>query len=140
MNNLKKFVEKNNVEHGKNLVSEPELYMLKAELNLKLGNELTEYILNYGYLAYESVEFYGINSKQGIKSDMLTQTLYLNKYFPITKNLIAFENLGEGEYILIDFQDEMYRFISEENKMERLNVTLDEYIIKRLEIELKRKV
>lgn len=136
MNNLKEFVVKNRIEYSKNLVSEPELYMLKAELNLKFGLELTEYILNYGYLAYDSIEFYGINSKQKIKSDMLTQTLYLNKYFVATTNLIAFENLGEGEYILIDFQDRMYRFISEENKLEKLDLDLNEYIIKRLKKEI----
>lgn len=136
MKKLKEFVEKNGIEYTKNIVSEPELYMLKAQFNLKFGNELTYYILNFGYLAYESVEFYGINSRQGVKSDMLTQTIYLNKHFPCTKNLIALENIGEGEYYLVDSKDKIYQFISEENKLNEINLTLIEYIIKRLEIEM----
>ena len=78
---IKEFVEKNNLEKCKNLIKVEQLNNIEKEIKIKFGNELKKYILEYGYLAYEYIELYGINSKQGIESDMVKQTLYLHKYF-----------------------------------------------------------
>jgi len=56
--------------------------------------ELTQYILEYGYLGYKHIELYGIDSKQKSESDMVKQTKYLNKYFPKTVGFIVLENAG----------------------------------------------
>ena len=62
--NLEKFIENNEIEHTNNLISTDQLHIVEEELNVKFGENLTNYILKYGYLAYEDVEFYGITSNQ----------------------------------------------------------------------------
>jgi len=83
-------------------------------------------------LGFEEIEFYGVNSKQKEKSDMITQTLYLHTYFQKTRQYIAFENIGEGRYILVDECDNMYSYSSEQDSIRSLGVDLGEYILGRL--------
>lgn len=128
---IKEFVEKNNLEKCKNLIKVEQLNNIEKEIKIKFGNELKKYILEYGYLAYEYIELYGINSKQGIESDMLKQTLYLHKYFPKTINYIAVENLGDGNYYIVDNKDNIYKYISEEDKIVDMQLKLFKYIMNR---------
>lgn len=128
---IKEFVEKNNLEKCKNLIKVEQLNNIEKEIKIKFGNELKKYILEYGYLAYEYIELYGINSKQGIESDMVKQTLYLHKYFPKTINYIAVENLGDGNYYIVDNKDNIYKYISEEDKIVDMQLKLFKYIMNR---------
>lgn len=128
---IKEFVEKNNLEKCKNLIKVEQLNNIEKEIKIKFGNELKKYILEYGYLAYEYIELYGINSKQGIESDMVKQTLYLHKYFPKTINYIAVENLGDGNYRIVDNKDNIYKYISEEDKIVDIQLKLFKYIMNR---------
>lgn len=128
---IKEFVEKNNLEKCKNLIKVEQLNNIEKEIKIKFGNELKKYILEYGYLAYEYIELYGINSKQGIESDMVKQTLYLHKYFPKTINYIAVENLGDGNYHIVDNKDNIYKYISEEDKIVDIQLKLFKYIMNR---------
>ena len=128
---IKEFVEKNNLEKCKNIIKVEQLNNIEKEIKIKFGNELKKYILEYGYLAYEYIELYGINSKQGIESDMVKQTLYLHKYFPKTINYIAVENLGDGNYYIVDNKDNIYKYISEEDKIVDMQLKLFKYIMNR---------
>lgn len=128
---IKEFVEKNNLEKCKNLIKVEQLNNIEKEIKIKFGNELKKYILECGYLAYEYIELYGINSKQGIESDMVKQTLYLHKYFPKTINYIAVENLGDGNYYIVDNKDNIYKYISEEDKIVDMQLKLFKYIMNR---------
>ena len=128
---IKEFVEKNNLEKCKSLIKVEQLNNIEKEIKIKFGNELKKYILEYGYLAYEYIELYGINSKQGIESDMVKQTLYLHKYFPKTINYIAVENLGDGNYYIVDNKDNIYKYISEEDKIVDMQLKLFKYIMNR---------
>lgn len=128
---IKEFVEKNNLEKCKNLIKAEQLNNIEKEIKIKFGNELKKYILEYGYLAYEYIELYGINSKQGIESDMVKQTLYLHKYFPKTINYIALENQGDGNYYILDSNDKVYRYISEQDKIIDIELRLFDYIMNR---------
>ena len=128
---IKEFVEKNNLEKCKNLIKVEQLNNIEKEIKIKFGNELKKYILEYGYLAYEYIELYRINSKQGIESDMVKQTLYLHKYFPKTINYIAVENLGDGNYHIVDNKDNIYKYISEEDKIVDMQLKLFKYIMNR---------
>lgn len=127
----KKFVEENDVDFTKNLVNEKELLQLEKSVGVTFGPQLKEYILTYGYLGFMAVEFYGVNSKQKEKSDLITQTLYLHKYFEKTQPYIAFENVGEGKYILLDENDTVYSYSSEQDIIQSLGLELNEYILKR---------
>lgn len=128
MNELEKIVSKYDVDFSSNLISENDLDVMKKHYNLKIGEQLSFYLLNYGYLGFQDIEFYGINSKQREKSDLVTQTEYLHKYFPKTINYVAFSSEGEGMYILIDQNDNMWQYNSEDDVLEKLNLKLIDYI------------
>ena len=129
----KKFIEKSNADYAKHLINKEELEQIQSDIAMTFGIQLQEYILAYGYLGFEEVEFYGINSKQMENSDLISQTLYLHKYFDKTAKYIAFENLGEGFYILVDSKDCMFSYSSEEDSLVNLNIDLENYILKRFE-------
>ena len=128
---IKEFVDKNNLEKCKNLIKVEQLNNIEKEIKIKFGNELKEYVLEYGYLAYQHIELYGINSKQGIDSDMVKQTLYLHKYFPMTVNCVAIENHGDGHYFIVDSDDNVYHYNSEEDKIIDIQLKLFKYIMNR---------
>lgn len=129
MKRFDQIVEKyEDVDFSTKRVSDSELETILKQYDLKMGPQLRTYVLNYGYLGCRNVEFYGVNAIQKEKSDMFVQTEYLHKYFDLTKNFIAFESKGEGDYVLIDEKDEMWLFDSEEKKLTKLNKILYEYI------------
>lgn len=129
--NLNEFVEKNEVYFGKNLVVSDDLTRLEKQISVPFGKELTQYILRYGYLAYKHVELYGINSKQMEDSDMIKHTAYLHKYFPKTKEYIALENTGDGNYMVVTANDDVFAYSSEENNMQKTGMKLFDYILDR---------
>ena len=136
MATLKETVEKFDVDSTKNLVSETELSFLEKNEGFEIGVQLKEYILNYGYLGYESIEFYGINSIQKEKSDLILQTKYLHKYFPVSNEFVAFENCGEGDYAIVDKNDNVCLLRTEDNqKVVNLQKKLFEYIEQRFSEE-----
>lgn len=115
-------------DSSSNLITEDDITTYEDLLSVSFGEQLQHYITNYGYLALDDIEFYGINSNQKENSDLIKQTIYLNKNFDSTKGYIAFENKGDGVYILIDSNDNMYKFSTEDNKLEAINSDLFNYI------------
>lgn len=129
MKKLQEFVRENKIEFCKNLISETDLKQILTKNNFNIGSQLQYYILNFGYLSYKYVELYGINSIQKENSDMIKQSLYLHKYYESTKNLIALESMGEGDFILVDNNDKLFNFNSEDNTIVNLSMDLENYII-----------
>lgn len=130
---LKAIVDKYNIDYTKNLVSNEDLIKFEKIIDCKFGKQLKEYLLHYGYMGYKSIEFYGINSKQLEKSDMITQSLYLHEYFPKTKGLIAFENQGEGHYYLVDINDNVFWYQSVADEIYDIESKLYDFISNRFE-------
>ena len=64
---------------------------------------------------------------------MITQSVYLHKYFPVTSNLIAIENQGEGDYFLVDNDDNVFEYDSELDELTDCGMKLNEYILSRFE-------
>lgn len=128
---LFEFIENNDVDFTKNVIDEKFFDVVETEIGFKFGPELKKYVLTYGYLGFEDVEFYGINQNQGIDSDMVTQTKYLHKYFKKTENYVAFENIGEGDYVIVDSDDHVFEYDTEVGKVKELNIKLFDYIVKR---------
>ena len=62
---------------------------------------------------------------------MISQTKYLNKYFDSSIGFIALENLGEGSYILVNSDDQIFILETENNTMKNKNMKLEEYILER---------
>ncbi len=130
---LSEFVKEKKVDYSKDLVNIDVLKDIEKELGTRFGNELTQYFLEYGYLAYKHVELYGINSKQLSESDLVKQTKYLHKYFLKTDGLIALENVGDGIYILISSNDDVYEFSSESYYIHHTGLKLFDYILSRFQ-------
>lgn len=128
---IDKFIAENDVDKSSALINAILLEQAEKEIGVSFGKELTAYLCKYGYLGYRNVELYGINSRQRLDSDMIRQSLYLHKYFPLTKNFVALENQGEGDYFLINDSDEVYEYLSEENRLINTGKKLHEYIFQR---------
>ena len=131
--NFEKFIKNNEVEYSKNIISNEDLQDILLKNEIQIGKQLKEYILQFGYLAFKQIEFYGINGIQKEKSDLIKNTLYLNRKFEKTKNFIAIENKGDGEYYLVDSKDNVYRYLIDNDKLERQNLKFFDYILKRFE-------
>ena len=130
---LEQFIEENEVDKTTNLVNESVIAEAEEQLQVTFGTQLKQYILKYGYLGYEYAELYGMNSNENLKSDLVEQTKYLHKYYPETKNYVAIENQGEGDYYLVDQSDMIFEYDTDMGKMTPIGCTLFEYIVKRFE-------
>ena len=71
---LDAFVIQHNVDHSNSRIDASMLEQAEKATGTKFGKELTAYLLKYGYLGFEHVELYGMNSRQGLKSDLVSQT------------------------------------------------------------------
>lgn len=134
MDKLVEFLKNNDTLQCKkdNLILEEDIEKYEKILNFNFGKELKKYILEYGFLAFKFVEFYGINKKQEFDSDMIKDTLKLNEQFPKTKSLIVFENKGDGDYIFLDSDDNIYEFDTNlDDGVVALQKKLFEYILER---------
>ena len=134
MDKLVEFLKNNDTLQCKkdNLILEEDIEKYEKKLNFNFGKELKKYILVYGFLAFKFVEFYGINKKQEFDSDMVKDTLKLNEQFPETKSLIVFENKGDGDYIFLDSDDNIYEFDTNlDDGVVALQKKLFEYILER---------
>ncbi len=130
---LKDFIDSKDVDFTKNLVDAGGIKIIEKEISASFGDELTEYVIKYGYLAYKHIEMYGVNSKQLLESDLIKQTKYLHKYFPKTAPYIALENIGDGCYAIVSTEDEVYEYSSESDNAKDTGLKLFAYILKRFE-------
>lgn len=126
------FISCHNIDHSSFCVQSTDFSFFESEMLVPMGEQLREYILTYGYLGYEFVEFLGINSKMMENSTMVKETKYLHKYFEKTNGLIAFENQGDGNYFLVDKDDYMYNYLSSCDELKVLNMKLFDYIMDRI--------
>lgn len=136
-NELGNFIKNNDCDYSRNIISSEVLKMAEDTIGIKFGNQLSEYLLKYGYLGYKSVELYGMNSNQGLNSDLFEQTMYLHNSFEITKPYIVIDKIQDSVYTLIDSDDNIYVCDLEKNIVRNVNIKLLDYIIKRFEEEMK---
>lgn len=130
---LKDFIQSHDIDQSKNLIDESLLKAAEQMTGISFGSELREYLLQYGYLGYGFAELYGMNARQGLNSDMVKETLYLHEYYPETKEFVAIENQGEGDYYLVNSRDEVYEYDANLGKLVQVKYTLFEYIVHRFE-------
>ena len=128
--NLREFINSHNVDYSYNRVNETFLSKMEGLVGVKIGEQLKNYIINYGYLGYKHIELFGVNNSQGIASDMIKQTLLLHKRFDVTKSLIVIEDQGDGDYYLVDETDMVYHFLPE-NNLSATGHSFNEYILRR---------
>ena len=129
---LKKFLVKYKIDHSANRIDPNDVSFYEELLGTKFGPQLREYILTYGYLGYQHIEMLGINSLQKEKSDMVKVTLRLRKRNPELKYMIAVDNQGDGDYYLVDSEDQIYRYLQSSKEPVKMNIDLESYIVNRL--------
>ena len=133
MKELVEFIESNEVDYTSRTIDIETIHKAESLIGISFGKQMIEYLSKYGYLGFEYSELYGMNSNQGLDSDMITQTLYLHKYYPQTQKYIALENQGEGDYFIVDADDKVYEFDSQLMELSELNISLFEYILERFQ-------
>jgi len=136
MNKLKKFVLENikEVKYSEFLPESNTIKSASKILNFNFGKQLNFYLKEYGYLSYKFIEFNGVNQKQKNNSDLVVQTLNLKKTFQITDKFVSFVDMGDGDYILVDENDNVYEFIPTESKeITSLNLKLEDFILQLFE-------
>lgn len=130
---LKEFIQSHDVDQSKDLIDEALLKSAEQMTGTSFGSELREYLLQYGYLGYGFAELYGMNARQGLNSDMVKETLYLHEYYPVTKEFVAIEDQGEGDYYLVNSKDEVCEYDVNLGKLVPIGCTLFDYIARRFE-------
>lgn len=131
--NFENFVLQHDIDRSNSTVNVPMLEQAEKAVGVHFGEELTEYLLKYGYLGFEHVELFGINSRQGLESDLVKQTLYMHQYFPATSALVTIENCGEGDYFMVDSDDAVYEYDTSLKQLRKTGLKLFEYILERFE-------
>ena len=137
MDKVDAFVANNPVEKTDHLVSSEELSSMATRIGISIGKGLETYLLKYGYLAYKHIELYGVNSRQNENSDFIKATIRLHKTFPNTTSYSVLEDKGDGDYILLDKDDNVYEFIpTAYEDIRPLDLKLEEYIVNRFKSEI----
>ena len=131
MKNLEKFVIENKCESSQFKPNEELISEAEKKLKVEFGPQLKKYLLEYGYLAYKHIELYGLNSKQGLLSDICINTENKRNIFPEIKNMVLIENQGDSDYYLVDDNDNIFRCCPEANIYENMNIKLFDYILQR---------
>ena len=128
---LIEFVKNNDVDYTFNRISADRISEMESKTGVTFGEQLKKYVLEYGYLGYKHIELFGINNGQGVNSDMVVKTLWLHSNFDKTRNLIAVEDQGDGDFYLVDSNDLVYRFVAGNNDIIPLNIDLFGYVLQR---------
>ena len=134
-NDLEIFIKNNECDYTRNIINLEVLKLAEQTIGIKFGNQLSEYLLKYGYLGYKSVELYGMNANQGLNSNLFEQTMYLHNSFEVTKPYIVIDKIEDNIYTLIDSNDNIYICELINNKIRNINIKLNDYIIRRFESE-----
>ena len=128
---LSEFIKQHDIDFSYNRVGAAFIPEMEKLVETKIGNQLCAYITDYGYLGCEHVELFGVNSIQREKSDMITRTIFLHRHFEQTMGMIALEDRGDGDFMLIDSDDNVYRFVPGNGTLSETNLKLNGYIIAR---------
>jgi hypothetical protein len=130
------FIEKitviGNIEKSKNPASKKLVQQIEKDLKINLGTQMQSYLIEYGYIAFSFVEFYGANENQKLDSDIVVKCKHLYGNYTQTEGFIPLEDRGDGCFILCNSEDEVFEFTpSISYIVTPLNLSLSEYIVNR---------
>ncbi|MEG0073990.1 MAG: hypothetical protein RR922_05680 [Clostridia bacterium] len=98
---------------------------LQRKLDVKIGEQLNRYIVNYGALKFKKVQINDVDT-------MIKRTRYMREILDLSKQYIVLEILEDAEYILIDSKDEAYKYVGPDEIID-LGIKLEEYILTRFQ-------
>lgn len=114
------------------LARQKDIELLEKELSVKLGEEYKNFLMEFGTLEVEYLEFYGF-----FKDNLsLPSAIYATKYMRDTiddfdKELVVFYESGDGSYYNVDSNDYVYHCTY--NRCNKLNIKFKEFIFNKLE-------
>ena len=108
MQSQSKYPDLSAFEHSENRPAIKQIQEAEKYLECTFGIELKHYLRNYGYLANEDVEFYGIDKNQGLESDIVVTTGMLRGMTSLSNGKTAILKLRDSCYILADSNDVIY--------------------------------
>ena len=107
-------------------------------LGMTFGPEMSEYLSDYGAIAFGSVEFNGLTETKQNDSSLVRNTAFLREAFPgKLNNLALLEDRGDGDYALCDGSDHIWFFTPElslelvDSGMDLIDYTLQRHGVKR---------
>lgn len=125
-----------NMELSKKATKE-DVENFENNLSLKLGNEYKSFLLEFGTLEVEYLEFFGYtkNYESSLNAQKITKEQRETiEDFP--KNLIVFFDAGDGSYYCVDSNDEVYRCIY--NRCSKLEVTFKDFLYQEVKSLIKK--
>ncbi len=114
-----------------NHVIDKDINDFERKLNIKLGNEYKSFLLEFGTLEVEYLEFYGIFKDNNVLPSAIHSTLYhrsIIENFP--NNLIVFFESGDGSFFCVDKDDEVYKCTY--NRCNKLEKKFKNFLIDRI--------
>lgn len=96
-----------------------------AILGMTFGRELSEYLREYGAIAFGPVEFNGLTERKKNNSSLVRNTVFLRDAFPgQLDGLALLEDRGDGDYALCDGSDRIW-FFTPESSLELVDSGMD---------------
>lgn len=117
-----------------NMLTTEETVRKEKDLQTVFGPELKRYLLDYGYINYGEVSFYGMSKGDPLSSSLIIQTKYFNKNHPATCGKFVIEDRG-GSYALVAPDDEVFIYeITQDESKEPVDtgMKLTAYMMNRL--------
>ena len=127
------FIVDKDVDIVENRIDEKMLNDLFADISFVPGKQFIEFAKRYSYFAYGDIEFFGINDELKEKSNLFLNTKILIENYEQLKGYYIVESCGDGFYVLIDADDNVYHFfVGDSSKPEPLGIKFYDYVLKRL--------
>lgn len=82
----------------------------ESAMGVELGPQLRKYVMRYGLILYDGYEVYSMNSRAGISSNMIVETIKMHKTDQNTRDLIVIDYDEEVGGIFVDSNDNVYNF------------------------------
>ena len=134
MDKLREIVNNKDILYSKDLPSINTITSAETKLDFKFGKQLRQYLMEFGFLYFPPAELYGINEKQQMRSDLISNTLMLRETYPQLNNLIVLEDRDDGNFICCDSDDNILNFIpAEQDEIIDLKTDLEQYLLNRID-------
>ncbi|GEK34574.1 SMI1/KNR4 family protein [Kurthia sibirica] len=113
-NNLLKYPDE--LEFFPNVTQEL-IEKFEKELNIELKGSYKQFLLDFGYLSFGSLEIFGIPNKKVVKqnedcTNALVCTMESRKEINLSENLLVIYNFGNGELYCLDISYETPKVVA----------------------------
>lgn len=111
--------------------TEESIKQLEKKLNIKSSDELKDYLMTYGVLSFNSVEFLGLGVPDTSYLNIITTTLELIRKGNLPLGYVVIEDLSDGSYAVYDNKKVYLWEYSSSDVGEILANSLDDYLFER---------